>query len=871
MEAFAARLGDRALVLGAAARSRDHPLPYQPVAEIFRSVPDWDALTSAVQPIWLAEAARLLPELRELCPDLPRPLAAQPSEARTRLLEALCRLMMQLSVRRRPLLLCLDDLHWADSATLDWLFCLARHLAERPAGHSPILILGTYRTEERETVDDLRRRLVRLGILSKIRLPGLGPASVLQIVRQLTNAHPGTETLSLRLHSATGGNPFFRLETLRALQETGRLTGDLNALNEIPLPNTIRQAIQARLRRLSPQARQILEAGAVLGVSFDFELVRRTAGRDDIKAIDSLDEAVAGQLLVEHRVAYRFRHAPIQRTVEGTLGPVRRHLLHRRAAQALEELEPQAAGRIAHHFDLGSEEERALHYYRRAAQQAKAVFAWQAAVTIHSRMLELLDWLDPARSNAESLAHRGEILASRAHLRFLQGRPEERDADLAALDALAASSDDDGLRLLTALHQVRYHNLGGRYGDAIAEGKRGIVLARRLNDTAAESRLLAKIGFAHYFLGNPQPALVALESGMGVSGEQMDPISRGRISQILGYVYYHMSDYTRGLACHEEAYECSREIEDHNRMAWTLMDVGFLHLKLGHPLRAKQCLDHSLALARQIAARPAEAYALTLLGDWELYGGDYAAAVELSGDSLAIQVEVGSKHGIVAAENGAGLALCQLGDLSQARRTLQRGLEHAREIGHTRHIALALIGLGLVEISDNSLSLAYDELVEALTIARDSECPENVILALPGMARAQRRQGDPAAALESAIEAKQTARERGLRPCEAWADLEAGLALLIQGKGDQALQHTVAAVEAVPDIHEAWIGSEEIRRAHARVLQALARVEEAREQMRLAKAVIQVKGGRIPDPQRRQRYLQYVSHNPASLVPQSHT
>jgi tetratricopeptide (TPR) repeat protein len=351
---------------------------------------------------------------------------------------------------------------------------------------------------------------------------------------------------------------------------------------------------------------------------------------------------------------------------------------------------------------------------------------------------------------------------------------------------------------------------------------------------------------------------VALESAIDISGDGMGPNMRGRISHILGYVYYHLGNYPRSLDYHQEAHACSRETGDHNRTAWNLMDVGFLHLKLGRFAEAREYLTDSLALARRIAARPAEAYALTLLGDWELYCGSYAAALDRHQESRLMQLEVGSKHGVVAAEAGAGFALYHLGYLDRARQTLRRALEHAREIGHQRHVALALIRLSLVELAADSPSVARDLLTESLTVARESECAENVAATLAVLARMHRNRGDPAAALDRAQEAARVARSHELPTCGAWTELEAGLALLAQEEPRDALQHTSRAVESLLRMHEAWIGTEEVHRAHARVLQALGRVEGAREQVRLAEGVVQEKADRIPDPDTRQRYLQYV-------------
>ena len=863
LEEFATRSGDRTVVLAAAARSSHQPLPYQPVVELVRSHSRWIALTTAVEPVWLAEAARVLPELRDVCPHLPPPLPTEPDEARTRLLEALCRLTVALTAARRPLLLCLDDLHWADSATFDWLLCLARRMAphrsgEPPTGHRPILVVGTYRTTEHTAVDDLRDDLLRLGILSELRLTGLAPNAILDIVHHLTGPRPGSTILSERLHRATGGNPFFLLETLRVLLEGGRLPNDLAALQQVPLPDTVRNAVESRCRRLDPRARQVLEAGAVLGQSFDLDLVRRTAGRGEMEAVNALETAVARQLLVEDPAGYRFQHALIRQTVEANLGPVRHQLLHRRAARALERVHPQPTAEIARHLDRAGEEEKALHFYRHAARQASDLFAWQEAEEIQGRLLELLDRLDPDRSRERYLDLRVQTLTNRAHIRFLQGRLEERDADLAALSTLAEGCGDQEMRLHVLVHRVRYLNLDAHYEEALKVAQEGLALADGRGSDETGCRLRAQIGFAHYFLGQPRQALTALEAALAAVGNESSPAMRGRITHILGYVYFHLGDFARSLGYQQEAHACHQAVGDLNRLAWDGIDIGASHLELGDLDAARTYLTDHLDLARRIGARPAEVYGLTMLGSWELQRGAYLAAVDRFREARLAQQQLRSEHGIVAAELGTGLALYHLGKLAQARGLLRGAIRRARSIAHLRRLAESLIALGLLEIAAGSPAAARSHLVEALDLARNGECWGSVSAALSALARLERTSEGLLQAVDHASEAIQLARGHQLRIIEVWPQMELGLALLARGNLAWALEHTSCAVGGVSRPHEAWIGTEEVHRAHSRVLQALGRDEQAREHARLADGVIQAKADHIPDPAARQDYLRWA-------------
>lgn len=867
LQAFTTQSRDRAVVLAAAARSANSPLPYQPIAEALRTLPDWEPL-AAVPQVWLAEATRLLPELHELHRDLPAPLPAEPIEARTRLFEALCRLLLRLAEGAQPLLLSLDDLQWADSATLDWLVHLASRIADQR-----ILIVCAYRIEEQDRIERLRRALARLARRRELHLAGLDVESVDTIVRHVVSPARPSRALSQRLHRATDGNPFFLLETLRVLVETGPTSGAF-AADQIPLPDTVRDAVNARLQSLDPHVQQILEAGAILDGPFSLEIVRRVAGRDEIEAADALDGAVACRILEIEGTTYRFHHTLIRQVVEARLSPVRCQILHRRAARTLAFLEPQASRRIGRHFSLGGEGAKALPYYAKAADAAQGLFAWEEAEGLQGRILDLLAQLDPDGAQLDYLMLRGKTLTERAFLRFLQGRLQDRDADLDALSRLAESSGDEALQLLAATHRVRYHNLGGDYTEAIAEAEAHLPLAQRIGDRGAESRLLAYAGFARYFLGQPEAALIALESAIAAGGQQMDVVTRGRISHILGYVAYHLGNYPRALHYHREAYDQSLEIHDQDRMAWNLMDIGFIHLNLGAFSEAKRCLEESLAIAHRIAAKPAEAYALTLLADWELYQGNYATALDGYRESLILQEAVGSQHGILAAENGVAFATYHLGDLATAREAFERALSRGRVISHQRHISLSLIGLGLVALDRGARADSLDDrqdlghkalgnqhadagqlLTEALAVAQDSRSAENRAAALAALARLHRQMGDPLLALNRATSAARLARDHGFMTCLAWAEAETGLALLAMDEPQPALSHTACAIEGVARSHEAWIATEEIHCAHARVLYALGRADEAHRQTDLTHAIVQAKAERILDPGMRQRYL----------------
>lgn len=834
-------------------------LPYQALVDVLRDLTTQERQAALTLPGWVrGELARLLPEiLSQPTPPEPPPGPLQP-ERQAILFHAVATFILYLA-SRTPLLIVLEDLHWAADSTL-----AAIHYLVRQALDAPVLFLGTFRPEEvgeTHMLTTMTAQLARDGLAQHLALERLSMEAISELVRRTFRVEAEAEFVN-RLYAHAEGNAFFTIETLRALAGATLPEGPL------PVPGNVRALIESRLGRLPALAHEWVACAAVAGRAFDFDLVCRTIGVAEDAGLEAIDELLRQGFLREGSGPlgrdYEFVHHLVQEVTYTAIHHRRRQRLHRLIGEAMESLygdQPAIASTLARHFDASGEVEKALYYHGLAAQRAATMFAWQEAEEHQGRMLQLLEQLDPDHRRPDCLRRRGQILADRAESRYLQARLAERDADLAALAALAETSSDDDLRLQTLLQQARYLNLDARYEKAIAAAEEGLALADRVKDTAARCHLLTQIGFAHYFLGQPQPALVSLESALAMVPET-DCETRRHIMHILGYVHFHLGNYAQALADQQEAYSDHQIVGDYNGMAWAGVDIGAIHLKMGHLTDAGQYLSEHLDLARRIGARSAEAYALSWLGYWELGRGNYVAAVEYFRQALSTQQELRTEHGRAAAEAGMGFAFYHLGDLTEARRWLKQAVQRTRPIRHRRRLARALVGLGLVELAAGRPLAARDCLTEAVAVARDSEARGNLAAGLAALARAERHLGDFASALVHAAEVARLASEIAAPACQMWGELEMGLTLLAQGHPEAALEHTGRAVDLVSQGDESWIGTEAVYQAHARVLETLGRAEAADEQVRLADTAIAAKASRIPDAKQRRRYLEAVRPGP---------
>jgi class 3 adenylate cyclase len=350
---------DGALVLWGHCYEGDWTPPYAPFAEAL------DAYVTMASPDQLRAdlstaggvLAQLVPALRTVLPDLPEAVPLPPDEERFRLFEAATEFLLRCS-ERRPLLLCLDDLHWADKGSVGMLRHLARQVVRRR-----VLVAGTYRDAEvgdGHPLADALGAFPRETTFEKIRLEGLGAEATAALLGAF-----GDQEVEDRVGAAwskeTAGNPFFIAELARYLTEEGllyraadgRWTTD-RPLAELPLPDSVRDVVARRMARLGDGARKLLSVASAFEGPFRFEVVASVADLSEDDALDAVDEALAARALdpAGPTDTYLFHHALIRHTLYEQLSPSRTVRLHRRVAEALEaagasQLDPADAGEIA--------------------------------------------------------------------------------------------------------------------------------------------------------------------------------------------------------------------------------------------------------------------------------------------------------------------------------------------------------------------------------------------------------------------------------------------------------------------------------------------------------------------------------------------
>ncbi|MCH7737912.1 MAG: AAA family ATPase [Chloroflexi bacterium] len=338
-----------------------------------------------------AAIAEIVPELREKLPDLGQPAAAEPEQARFRLFDSLTTFLKN-AAQDQPLVFVLDDLHWADPASLLMLEFLVREIAA-----SPLLVLGTYRDVEVTGSHPLSQtlgNLVRERHYRRVQLGGLTQQEVGEFVEGRKGVNLPNDIL-LTIHSRTEGNPLFVTEVVELIDPV-QITEN-RAWAEI-IPEGVRDAIGSRLSRLSATCNRVLETASVIGREFDFSLLSTLDSEISAdEVLEALGEALEAKLIETVPAAverYQFGHGLIQQVLYEELSPVRRIRAHARIGETLERMHQtdlaEHAAELARHFAeaasvLGTE--KLVHYSLMAGDRALATFTYEDALTHFERGL----------------------------------------------------------------------------------------------------------------------------------------------------------------------------------------------------------------------------------------------------------------------------------------------------------------------------------------------------------------------------------------------------------------------------------------------------------------------------------------------------
>ncbi|MGD8475003.1 MAG: BTAD domain-containing putative transcriptional regulator, partial [Anaerolineae bacterium] len=702
------------------------PPAYQPLIEVLRT--EITGLQqSSLGSLWRVELARLLPEME--IGDA-RPTSLEPEEERRRLSEAIVRAFLALS-ETGPCLILLESAQWMDVTSLETI----RYLLPRLT-NAPLMVVITVRPEE------LRGRQARIvSALESTRLPRrleldrLELSAAEELVAHALGLEQPAPIFSARLHEETEGNPFFLIETLRALVDEGLLycdeEGDWSTpwdeettnYAELPLPASVLQSIERRLDRLSPRQSELLGLAAIIGRRVTFDLWHLASEMDARDLLDVGDELCRRGVLLANEAEleeadYVFAHDQIRRVAHDRLAAPRRRLYHQRVAEALERLAPDDAEALAYHWTEAKAWAKAVDYHQLAGERARVVYANDNAVAHFGKALESLDHVP----GAWDTVLRYELHLARERVRDLQGEREAQAKDLDMLAGLARQLGDAQRQAVVALRQAHYADRTSDYPAAIAAAEQAIRFSQTVPDLSTEVEGLICRGKALTRQGSYGAAQSELERAIGLirraeaAQEPPGPLHdlETECLRSLGASLWCLGQYAAARRRYEQCIELCRERGDRRGESLALSRLGVIHAEQGDYDAAQTCYRHAAQICHEIGHRFGEANIIGNSGIVFLYQGAHGDARDLFEQSLRICREIGHRRAESIVSTYFALLFHRLDDNETARQWGERALAMAQELGDrpvcsdaSTNLAHALAALGHLADAAKAYSRAF--------------------------------------------------------------------------------------------------------------------------------------------------------------------
>jgi class 3 adenylate cyclase/tetratricopeptide (TPR) repeat protein len=683
-----------------------------------------------------------------------RPLLGAPRQLHDQALNAVIDYFLTATMTT-PVMILLEDLHWADDSSLDVLAALPGHLGGRP-----VLIIGATRSSLSERRPDWlasipSNRVIRLELLS-------GPDSRRLVDEVLQRVEDVPAHLRDFIADKADGNPFYLEELVKMLIEDGVIvTGSERwqvqpeRLDAARVPPTLTGVLQARLESLPPAERVVLQQASVIGRQFWDTAVDHIAGSEGT-ARDVLPSLHAREIILSREGSafdgtgeYAFKHALFRDVAyESVLRRLRR-LYHQRAAEWLIKAGGERAGEyaevIAGHYAQAGDAAGEARWLIRAGEQAAARFAQPEALRSLGRALELLpedDW-----------ENRYRLLLAREQVYSLQGARAAQLADLEALDAIVSSLDDPARQALVALRRGRYLHAIGDFRVATACCLSAVTIAQAAGDPWLEAEAELTWSTGYLVQGEYAKAQEHLAQALALARMTGNVTVEAECLRISGIIAEEQGDIAGQERTFREALALARASHDRRAERRVLNSLAIVLQSLGDKDGARDLYMQSLAIARDIGDRQAEGLVLGNLGALLAEMGALAEAVPLHRQALAIAEQTGDRAGQANMLYNLGATYGLLGDAGPAVDYLQRALAIAEEIGSQLDIGYALNELGHMALLRGRPAEAADWFNRSLELRRELGQESLALQSCVGLAVARSEQGDHATALETLSEA----------------------------------------------------------------------------------------------------------------------
>ncbi len=767
--------------------------PYLPFIEALRGWVHEQPVTALRELLGstASELARLAPEIEsKLGPLTPNP-PLSPNEERLRLFDNLARFLEKLS-DEKGLLLFIDDLHWADQGTLSLLYYLLRNLRG-----CPIMVLAAYRELELDRSHPLAAALVewnRERLAVRIALDRLSFEHTSSLLAILFEQDQVTEDFARAIYTETEGNPFFIEEVVKSLIEQGYIYREGQEWNrkeveELAIPQSVKEAIGRRLDRLSEPCLDILHVASALGKEFGFEELAAAGFSDEDSLLDGLDEAVQAQLLgIKNDEGYVFTHDKIREVLYEEQSPVRRKRLHQRIGEGLEkyysaDLDAHVQ-ELAHHFSYSGDLPRNLRYSIQAAEKASSLYALEDGIKYYECALESAEMLNDTAARCaihqaigDLYGARGPASAAAEHYQkacLLEPDPHKLGAIKAKIgSAYAYVGDERGLPYLEqALQELDPQT--------------------QANEVAFATTMVAR--YYHYRCEH-RKAIEYLERSRVHAERVDDPFTLNFVYSYLAGAYQHLAEFRTSMEWAQKNIELGEQKDYPNALA---SGVEFMAQDSEHLGNWQDCLEYArrdYQIGENIGTRQHSSWALWSLAMGEFGLGNLEASAAYALEARSIAGQIGDIRLSILSGGAATQVLSDLGREAEALLLGEQIIREADSLGHIAMRVLARHSLAYAQFYQGHLEPAVELYDQAEALIRPTDNQWIPLVFRPTMAEALTDTGRLDEAASLAGQALSSARASGSKQYEALALRAQSRLASIAGRREDALALIQASIE----------------------------------------------------------------------------
>lgn len=683
--------------------------------------------------------------------------------------------IIKVIAKDRPIVLHLDDLHWADAPTLDMFTYILRTL-----NGNRVLIIGTYRPEDIfEQEHPLRKTLKSLNeeklvhILSPTRLDKKRTKDVIHSVFKDTGVMDEFTDL---IYGETEGNPLFILEVLKLLKDENIIIRcdkgwhiNSDAI-KVKIPKTVTDVILKRIKKLNKEEREIVEIAAVIGSQFNSDILEQCLEQPRIKILQSLQNLESSHNLIHTtKQGYQFNHGKINEVVYDNLIPELRKEYHKIIGRHLRELysdRENHAAEIACHLFKAEQREHALPLFIRAGEHSRRLFANEEALTYFQYGMQIADEQSQKKGSLEVAKMKIAILSGSGKIKGLIGKYQAAIADLRTMISIAEETDDKRAHMLglSELGKVLYKQ--SEYTKSIEFHEKALRMCRDMQYRQDEAEIVLNLAFVMLIKQKTNQAIRHLAYALKLSRKLHDRTHEGK-----SYGYYaawnvERSKYKRAFLLFRKALRILKEKEHKHERAYILNQMG---IALRHKTKFREallCQKRSLSIYEEVGDKLNQVSALSNIGLVYYYLGNYTLAVSYYERGYQIARQIGELRFLAHLLNNLADTTMAIGQYKKALEYCHKALDIARKIGDEFTKAIIHRAIGWCQYYICNYESALKHCCRELKFARKKKYKRYESASLYLLTHIYHAQGDLSRALdcaESAVEiAEQISIEKGL-------------------------------------------------------------------------------------------------------------